>query len=280
MTMRNLLAIAREAVVAWRLAGGLGSKLRFASDVLLSRALKLGRMPGFNKTRTVQLADGVSLSYRLNRGDVQGIREVWMDGAYRLPFAMQPSVVVDLGSNIGLASAWFYQQFNCEQIIAVEANAANAALTRMNFESNHIPGEVLEAAIGPEDGEAQFESFDESNVGRIAGGGASANTVTVKMISMESVLRMLPEAKRIDLVKMDIEGGEALLFSRNTSWLDRVDAIIAELHPDLVDCAPLTAVIEAAGFTFIPGHSVFPGNLTAFIRTSHPAAAGLSKAVL
>ena len=278
--MRNVWSIAREAAVAWKLGDGLHSKLRLAADVLLSRGLKLGRLPGFDKTRTVRLVGGTSLTYRLNRGDLQSIREVWMDAVYRLPFAMTPRIVVDLGANIGLSSAWLHKQFGCEQIIAVEPNAANALLTKRNFELNAIRGRVLEAAIGPEDGEAQFECFDESNMGRIAADGSSSSkAVKVAMISMETVLKHLPEGRRVDLVKMDIEGGEALLFARNTGWLDRVDAIVTELHPDAIDCAPVLAAIEAAGFTFIPCNSVFPKSPTAFIRNTHPAAAPLLSAV-
>lgn len=279
-SLRNVWSIARETAVAWRLGDGLRSKLRLASDVLLSRGLKLGHLPGFNKMRTVRLVGGTSVSYRLNRGDLQGIREVWMDTVYRLPFAMTPRIVVDLGANIGLSSIWLHDQFRCEQIIAVEPNTANAQLTKRNFELNAIRGRVLEAAIGPEDGEVQFESFDESNMGRIAAGHSRSSTAaTVAMVSMETVLKHLPDGRRIDLVKMDIEGGEALLFARNTGWLDRVDAIVTELHPDSVDCAPLLAVIEAAGFTFIPCNSVFPRSPTAFIRNTHPAAAPILSAV-
>ena len=279
-SLRNVWSIAREAAVAWRIGDGLRSKLRLAADVLLSRGLKLGHLPGFNKMRTVQIVGGTSLSYRLNRGDLQGIREVWMDRVYRLPFTMVPRIVVDLGANIGLSSVWLQKQFACEQIIAVEPNAANAQLTKRNFELNGIRGRVVEAAIGPEEGEAQFQSFDESNMGRITAGGLpSTNAVTVAMTSMEAVLKLLPEGRRIDLVKMDIEGGEALLFARNTEWLDRVDAIVTELHPDAVDCAPLLAVLAAAGFTFIPCNSVFPRSPTAFIRNTHPAAAPILSAV-
>ena len=38
---------------------------------------------------------------------------------------------------------------------------------------------------------------------------------------------------RISLLKMDVEGAEAVIFSENfQSWLDKVDAIAIELHDD------------------------------------------------
>ena len=48
--LSNLRSIACEGVVAWVMADGFADKLRLASDVRLSRGLKFGWMPGFNKT--------------------------------------------------------------------------------------------------------------------------------------------------------------------------------------------------------------------------------------
>ena len=35
---------------------------------------------------------------------------------------------------------------------------------------------------------------------------------------------------QIDILKLDIEGSERELFSKNTDWLDHVSVIIIELH--------------------------------------------------
>ncbi len=41
----------------------------------------------------------------------------------------------------------------------------------------------------------------------------------------------------IDLLKMDIEGGEQALLTGDTAWLSSVNAIVAEFHPSVVDYA-------------------------------------------
>ena len=51
-----------------------------------------------------------------------------MDEAYRLPFAIQPKVIVDLGANIGLTSIYLLRLYKPEILVAVEADADNAAL--------------------------------------------------------------------------------------------------------------------------------------------------------
>jgi hypothetical protein len=42
-------------------------------------------------------------------------------------------------------------------------------------------------------------------------------------------------AERISILKMDIEGTEALVFAgSHRAWIDRVDALLIELHEDSV----------------------------------------------
>ena len=75
----------------------------------------------------------------------------------------------------------------------------------------------------------------------------------------------------VDLLKLDIEGGEQDLLSCNLEWLKRVDAIIAEFHPGQVDYSGLTTKLQEEGFRYIPANSVFPDNMDSFIR--EPSAA-------
>lgn len=257
---------------------GVTSRLRAATDVIVSRFLRFFKLGSYDRPRTVKMMDGTRITYRMNRGDVQGLREVWMDGCYQLPFAIQPKVLVDLGANIGLTSLWLHRQYHCERIIAVEALEANARLVQQNFVQNNIPGTVIHAAIGPRDGVVSFECRNESNIGRIASDTGDTNgdvtsTVQVPMISMDQVLSKLDPGQRIDLVKLDIEGGEEALFSENLGWLQRVDAIVAELHPGIADCDKVVNALDAAGFAFLRTGHAFDGSPSAFIRRDHPAAA-------
>src|SRR5262245_33437124 len=50
----------------------------------------------------------------------------------------------------------------------------------------------------------------------------------------------------VDLVKMDIEGGEGPLLQENVGWLGRVKSLIAEFHPQIID-------YSAAGNHLMPG---------------------------
>jgi FkbM family methyltransferase len=258
---KRIRACLRDVTRMSKLAADLSSFGRYATDRFL--VMLLGRLPvtGENEERTIRFAGGVSIIYRLNRGDLQSIREVWLDEVYRLPVDDDRSVLVDLGANIGMTSIWLAKRHRFETIIAVEPVPANAELIRRNFEINGIRATVIEAAIGPRDGTARFERTSASNCGHLSSSGDE-----VSMFSMSSLLRALSPGKAVNLLlKIDIEGAEqALLMGPDTAWLDRVKEIIIEIHPPLVDYEALVRLLKEAGFRYVPASKRFAGSMDYF----------------
>jgi len=258
------------AGVAYELRGGFAlaadtrSFLRFASDVFLSRLTRVVPLANRNQTRMIRVRGGIELHYRLNRGDMQSIREVWIDECYRLPFDLVPERMVDLGANIGLTSLWFAHHYGCKNVIAVEPSPANARVVRLNLESNNVNARVVEAAVGARDGTAFFQDGADSNVGHLASDGGRE----VPVVSMDTLLGSVPPDAQIDVVKMDIEGGEGPLLRENLAWLGRVKSLIAEFHPDLIDYPAAIRSIESQGFRYIPAHSAGPDSMDAFVRVN------------
>jgi len=135
--LRQITAgVAHDLRGGFAMAGDTRSFLRFASDVLLSRLIRVAPLASQNHLRRIRVRGDVLLQYRLNRGDMQSIREVWIDERYRLPFDLVPERLVDLGAHIGLTSLWFVTRCGCKEVIAVEPLPANAHLVRLNLESN------------------------------------------------------------------------------------------------------------------------------------------------
>jgi FkbM family methyltransferase len=261
----TIIHTARELRQAWAVGDDLPSRARLAADVLLFRVLRVLRLP--ETERRVRLGGGVKVTYRLNRGDIQSIREIWFDEAYRLPFTVAPRVLVDLGANIGMTCLWYDRHHRFARMIAVEPSSGNMQLLKKNLADNAIECELFEAAIGAEDGRADFLASKESNLGRIASDG-SPDAVSVRLISMATILNNLRESgfDTIDLLKIDIEGGEAELLTRNVEWLDRVNGIVIEFHPDRVDYPGLVSQVTMRGLRYIPGGSVFECHTDSFVR--------------
>jgi len=83
---------------------------------------------------------------------------------------------------------------------------------------------------------------------------------------METLLGRLPSGAEVDVVKMDIEGGEGPLLKENLAWLRRVRSLIAEFHPEVIDYPAVIRSIESQGFRYIPAHSAGPDSMDAFVR--------------
>jgi FkbM family methyltransferase len=258
MTVLNTLVSDVRASVM--LAADARSRFRLSMDFALSRFIKLVPRGQRNRVREVGLRGEIKIRYRLNKGDLHSIREIWLQQAYRLPFADPSGVLLDLGANIGMASLWLAKSYAFTQVIAVEADPSNAALVRQNLELNGIAGQVLEAAIGPKEAMARFEFGELSNLGKL-----SENGTLVPMISVGTIIQKFA-VTRFALVKIDIEGGEQGLFDGPTEWLARTDAIIIEFHPTIVDYPRLTRLVSSNGFRYIPAHSLFPDNMDSFTR--------------
>jgi FkbM family methyltransferase len=239
------------------------SALRLGLDFALSRLLLVSQKKRIGRVRKVRFHGGVQLCYRLNKGDLHGIREVWFDEAYRLPFDDPQGILLDLGANIGLTSVWLAKRYPIERVIAVEPDESNAMLARRNLELNGIEGEVLEAAVGPHNGTGKFESSQISNLGKLSDKGKE-----VVMVTVDAILEKYA-CTRIGLSKIDIEGGEQQLFDGPLDWLSRIDAIIIEFHPPLVEYSRIIKNIESRHFKYICSNSVFPYNMDCF-KSSKP----------
>jgi FkbM family methyltransferase len=253
-----LSAFVSDLRASFRLAADARSRFRLSMDFALSRLLGLVPTGQRNCVREVRLRGDIKIRYRLNKGDLHSIREIWFEEAYRLPFEDPSGVLLDLGANIGMTSLWLAKRYPFTQVIAVEPDPNNAVLVRQNLELNGIAAQVLEAAIGPMEASARFEFSEFSNLGRLSETGS-----LVPVISVGTIIQRFA-VTRFALIKIDIEGGEQELFDGPTEWLARTDAIIIEFHPTIVDYPRLTRLVSSHGFRYIPAHSVFPGNMDCF----------------
>jgi FkbM family methyltransferase len=251
---------AKDILATYSIAADARSCFRLTLDFVLSRFIWIVPKRRRNRVREVNFLGDVKIRYRLNKGDLHSIREIWSQEAYRLPFPVTTGVLLDLGANIGMASVWLTKKYKFTRVIAVEPDSSNAALVRENLELNGINGRVLEAAVGPNEPSARFQSSEYSNQGKLSECGSLVPVTTVSTIVETCAVT------RLALVKIDIEGSEQSLFDGPLEWLSRTDAIIIEFHPTVVNYPGLTALVSSKGFKYIPAGSSFPGNMDSFTK--------------
>lgn len=251
-----------EITAARRLSADRRSFFRWSSDIVIYRLLRLA--PGLGgRVRTIRLADGSRVTYRLSRGDILTLREVWVDEVYADPVGGPVRTLVDLGANIGLSSIWLATRHQCDRVVAVEPLPANVDLLHRNLQQNGIRATVIAAAVGAQSGTGFFAESSEPNSGALAPHG-----LPVEIVAMDRVLRSFGRSKQIDLVKVDIEGTEQELLGSSPDWLTSVRRVVVEIHEPPADATKIEAALRAAGLEPTSGLPGRPPEVRHFHRSA------------
>jgi FkbM family methyltransferase len=174
-----------------------------------------------------------NVSIRLKGSDLSTFAKIFLNREYDIPLAKEPKVIIDAGANVGYASAFFALQFPRAKIIAIEPETANFNLLKQNTSTfpNVSP---INAAIWPTSGQVNlldpgggswaFEAADPAD-----GRTDIPNLGTVRAVTVDEIMSEF-NLPFIDILKVDIEGGEKVLFEGSPAWLKRVGVVMIELH--------------------------------------------------
>ena len=227
----------RERAGEW--AGECRRHLRLAPEIGMSGALAVAIRNRVGTQGAAYPLDVRSakhrLYYRLGSSDLDVFEQIFIDREYA-PLCDLPEVglILDCGANIGYSSAFFLSRFPSCCVIAIEPEQGNFSMLERNLKAYGSRAKVIRAGIWNEnvplrvsreqyrDGRewtAQVQPCEEQHEPEFQG-------MTVSSLLETSGYN------RISLLKMDIEGAEAVVFQKNIDWLESVDAIAIELHDD------------------------------------------------
>lgn len=167
-------------------------------------------------------------------------------------------LILDCGAQAGFAATYFSQTFPGAQIVSIEPVASNVAQARLHNRGRKV--DVLQAAIGSEDGKVRLNDIE---FGDFAPTVERAHDGAIEMISIPTILGRYSYDKYFPtIVKIDIEGFEDDLFSKNTDWVDEFPLLIIELHDWMLmgsaNSQKFLKVIADAGRDFVfYGENVF-----------------------
>jgi FkbM family methyltransferase len=220
--MNSTLKFARRA------AGALYRQLKPSPEVAALRRLEA--MAGSTARRTagrIRLLD-FDLEYADLPSFCPQFDEIFVKHGLEFNATTPSPRILDCGANIGAASLFFKRRYPGARITAYEADPALYAMTKRNLERNGASDvDVVHAALWTSNGEVTFRA-EGSDSGMIDGlaGAVDAKGVTVPSLRMRDVL----ERERIDLLKLDIEGAEGAVLEDCAPVLDRVSAMVIDLH--------------------------------------------------
>lgn len=193
---------------------------------------KLAGKPVLLQVKGFGLKSPVSL--RVPSSDVRVFEQIFTRNEYKFDVNRDPEFIVDAGANIGLASVYFANQFPNARILAIEPEKENFEVLVKNVEPYPNIQPVL-GALWSEKMEVEVVDRGFGNWGfmiEAPSDGRTSSNSNHQMVEGMTVDMILDryDVKKISILKLDIEGAELEVFRNSSSWIDRVDSLIIELH--------------------------------------------------
>jgi len=216
-----------------RLSGGGSSKVkvlfrRFGVLYGLSLYFRLyfTRRPALLKLTIPQIKTPLFL--RPKSSDILVFNQIFLYEEYHVEIDFEPALIIYAGAYIGLSTVFFATKYPNATVVAIEPVESNLSVLDINVEP-YANIQVKRAAlwyqpdflqiVDPTVNYFEFQMREAMKTG----------TGTVPSITLNDILEE-HSGRWIDIVKVDIEGAEKVVFTKNNSWLSKVRFVIVELH--------------------------------------------------
>ena len=177
-----------------------------------------------------------NIHLRPRSSDLAVYKQIFIRGDYDMKLPNKAEVIIDLGANIGLFTLIMKTRFPNARIFAVEPDSENYKMLLLNVSEVQ---DVLTIHAGIWYVDTKLSITDKYDAGKWAMVvEEDKENGEIRAVSIETIMKE-NELNFIDILKIDIETAEKILFSKNyEKWLPAVGTIIIELHDWLdVGCA-------------------------------------------
>jgi FkbM family methyltransferase len=150
-----------------------------------------------------------------------------------------PSLVIDAGANIGMASLYLLNRYPSLKVVAVEPDPGTFEILCMNLRPFADRVVLVNGAVWSSCGQLVFvreqvewnsHVRDMTNIHASGNRPDAAIEMNVESFDIPSLIS-LGGGGPVDLLKVDIEGSEKEVFSKNVErWLPSIKNIVIELH--------------------------------------------------
>ena len=147
-------------------------------------------------------------------------------------------VILDIGANNGRLAIKYLNKFPKAKYYAVEPSKMNRRifLKRTKDYPNIV---LMPFGVANNSGTVNLTEIDNVDMGHISSlfpshveshaNGKTITTYPVNVMTIQEIIDKIDSAT-IDLLKINCEGAEYLMFDGNTEWLNRIKIIVIQLH--------------------------------------------------
>lgn len=193
----------------------------------------LANLSDHSKIKTITI-EGLKISY-LNEKELNFIAEdIFVKQEYHFSSKVKNPEILDVGAHIGLASLYFKKLYPNAKIVAFEPNPSNFKLLRRNISQNYLKGiNLVNAAVNKKGKTVDFY-IDNREIPWSWGDSTKVNSwydnKSYKKIKTKAVRLSDYIASEIDLLKIDIEGGETEVINEILKKINFIKKIYMEFH--------------------------------------------------
>lgn len=174
------------------------------------------------------------------------LQEIFVKEIYKVELPENP-VIIDCGANIGLSIIYFKEHYPTAQILAFEPDEGNFNLLARNIKSFNFKNVSLKKeAVWIEDTVLDFSN--DGTMGSRIQDSSNSNTRKVKSSRLRNHLD-----KKIDFLKIDIEGAEFKVLQDIKDNLHHVQNMFFEYHGNFEqnkELSEIFSIITGAGFNY------------------------------
>ncbi len=184
---------------------------------------------------------GLSISVRSKTNDKSIVREILVSNDYTTTnlFIKNGDTVFDIGANIGIFSCWAAHSYKDIKIHSFEPEFSNYEILKEQIEINSFTNiNVHKSAISSKKGVTKLYMSPNAGGHSVVGLKEFSNRNSIKLDEYQNVETIdlstylkTQNIKKIDFLKMDIEGGEYdILYNLKKETFDVIDRISMEYH--------------------------------------------------
>lgn len=194
--------------------------LLFILDDLLGREI----------VRTISIK-GTNIYARTNTSDLSAAKDSLFDKEYENIRCSNPKVIIDGGAYIGTSAIFFAKKYPNALILAVEPEESNFNMLLKNTKKykNIV---AIKAALWGDVGKKIIKYRYTGHWGYGISDTHNRTETTGQEIDCVTVGSLMKKYSidKIDLLKMNIEGGEKDVLENSSDWIDTVNIMMVELH--------------------------------------------------
>jgi len=186
-------------------------------------------------TVDIRTADGLTVTIRRNLWDARILQEIFLSKPYIQDLVIAPnSNIVDIGGYIGDFSLYAVKVLNAARVIVYEPSPKNFELLTRNIANNHYESRITAVNMAVSDADSLMMNIDAPATKQV---NVSAydlqEPTTASAVRCATLAGLMAEhdLQRVDLLKLDCEGGEyPILLSAPPGVLERIRNIAFEYH--------------------------------------------------